>query len=380
MHVLWTPSWYPSETMPLDGHFFAEAVEVLRSNGLQVGVYSLAARSFWQKTKKYEPEDISSQVISETVKTVPKGAVPGDDLLIKRRALAAAKQYTLQFGKPDVIHAQSVFPGVIVAETLSNYWEVPFGITEHRESTLYAPEWTPRFKSIKKAVQQASFRFGVSSNFARELSTKYEAEFEVSTLPVPESFYQVPLVPKSQGHTSFVHISSLERRKRVEETILAVKDTRAQGYSVSLDIFGGSDERIAEVREFVFAQQADEYVDVRGRVGREELPRILAGFDVLVLVSSIETAGMVFAEAGAVGLPIIASASLGGSYMVEEDTGVLVPVDDHVALVDAMESFASGAVVKDPEIIRAKSYKRFSGQAYSKIQKTAYDAAVSGMA
>lgn len=376
MHVLWTPSWYPSPEFPLNGHFFEEAIDILRKYGHEVGVYCLDPKSFWQQGNRQLQIDRDMRIIRQTVKTVPRGILPGDYALIKRHAIEAARAYAKRWGKPDIIHAQSVFPGILTAQVMAEYWNVPFGITEHRESTLYANERTPRFRAIKHAVKDADFRLGVSPNFAKELGEKYGAEFGVGTLPVPQTFYDYPLHAPKSGKTQFVHISSLERRKRVEETIIALKVLVDEGFDVCLDVIGGPENRWTEVGAFAEELGVAGVVNVLGQVSRDELPSVLSTKDVLVLVSSIETAGMVFAEAQALGIPVIASASLGGAHMVQEETGILVPIDDHDALVDAMRDFASGSVIKEPEEVRRVAYERFSGDAYAKLHTDVYEQAL----
>ncbi|MDO5034506.1 MAG: glycosyltransferase [Actinomycetaceae bacterium] len=379
MHVLWTPSWYPTPEAPLNGHFFKEAIEVLREAGHDVGVYWLEVKNTWKWRRTPVQVDETQKLIYDSFPNVPRGVFGGDLILVRKHALKAARAYERRWGKPDVIHAQSVFPGILVAQVLAEYWGVPYGITEHRESTLYHPEDTPRFKLVQSAVQQADFRFGVSSNFAQELEKKYGAPFDISTLPVPDSFFNRPIHVNDQPSgtpTRFVHISSLERRKRVEETILALKAVREMGENVSLDVIGGTDERIEELKQFVSDNEVSGSVNVLGRIARSDLPEILSNYDVFVMVSSIETAGMVFAESQALGVPVIASASLGGAYMVQEETGVLVPVDDHDALVEAMVGYSRGTISKDPETVRQVAKGRFSGDAYAKVQEHAYRTAI----
>ena len=168
----------------------------------------------------------------------------------------------------------------------------------------------------------------------------------------------------------------MDRWKRVEETIVGLEDLLNEGYDASLDIIGGSEHRCDEVRAFIKKIGIANAVNVLGQVSRDELPSVLSTKDVLVLVSSSETAGMVFAEAQALGIPVIASASLGGAHMVQEETGILVPIDDHDALVDAMRDFVTGRVIKEPEEVRRVAYERFSGDAYAKLHADVYEQAL----
>ena len=71
-------------------------------------------------------------------------------------------------------------------------------------------------------------------------------------------------------------------------------------------------------------------------VGRDKLKEIYPQGDAFVLASKSETFGVVFIEAMATGLPVIATDCGGPSDIVNEKNGYLIPVDDKQALVEAL--------------------------------------------
>lgn len=97
----------------------------------------------------------------------------------------------------------------------------------------------------------------------------------------------------------------------------------------------------------------------------------------MILVSEFEAGGTVFAEAQALSLPIIASATAAGKFMVTPDTGKLVPVDDHQSLVAAMhtmlEESQSGFI--SPAKIRSFAQARSSTEAFVAAHKRMYQSA-----
>lgn len=82
------------------------------------------------------------------------------------------------------------------------------------------------------------------------------------------------------------------------------------------------------------------YVQMAGF--RSDVPRCLAALDIYTQPSRSEGLGTSVLEAGAAGLPVVASDSGGIPDIIRhEQTGLLVPVEDHEALADALVRLAS---------------------------------------
>ncbi|MDO5728183.1 MAG: glycosyltransferase [Actinomycetaceae bacterium] len=381
LHVLWTPSWFPSRRQPLNGSFFLEQVTMLEEAGLSVGVINLDPRSFWQLRSFQLEVDSNTRTIRGEIPTIPHGIVRGDGAIIAACVKRAGAQYAHHFGIPDVIHAHSVFPGILVAQTLADMWNIPYGITEHRPSSLTRNPLSFRYRDISRAITQANFRLAVSHDFADKLTRYYgSAPFKVMSLPVPQRFFDHPLKLRRDTFC-FVHVSHLDRNKRVEEVIRAFAFVHGRYPHTQLRIIGGDTERVAELTRLAHSCGVRDNVVLTGAIPRDRIAHEMGEGDCLILVSQWEAGGTVYAEAQSLGLSCIASATPGGRFMVTPDVGYVVPIDDVSALVEAMKrivvSDQSGTGF-DPQAIRAKAWRRFSPQVFSAAHQDIYERVIAG--
>lgn len=80
-------------------------------------------------------------------------------------------------------------------------------------------------------------------------------------------------------------------------------------------------------------------VRLTGRLGEDEVARLLASLDLFVSASRSEAFGMAMVEALACGVPVVATATEGAREIVEEGvTGLLVPVGDVDSLASSIAS------------------------------------------
>jgi len=136
-------------------------------------------------------------------------------------------------------------------------------------------------------------------------------------------------------------------RKGVGDVVAAL----AEVPGAELHVVGGpaageleDDPEARRLRALAAAAGVADRVHLRGRVSREDLPRLLRSADAVVCVPWYEPFGMVPLEAMACGVPVVASA-VGGQIdtVVHGVTGVHVPARDPAALAAAL-----GSLLADP--------------------------------
>jgi glycosyltransferase involved in cell wall biosynthesis len=145
-------------------------------------------------------------------------------------------------------------------------------------------------------------------------------------------------------------VGRLDRKKRVEDVIRAAAAVSSRGVTgPRFFIVGGPDafmpEYEHELRSLATALGLDGVLTFLG--DRPDVPRLLAGFDAFLWLSRGEGMPHVIAEAGAAGLPVIATEDNGTLQQIEHGlTGLFVPHEDPSAVADALVRLADDRALR----------------------------------
>ncbi len=142
-------------------------------------------------------------------------------------------------------------------------------------------------------------------------------------------------------------VASLTPRKGHDLLLRALAGLRAEPWH--LDCVGSLDRNPAWAEGLI--RLRDELglagrVSFPGTLGEEELEGRYGGADLFVLPSRFEGYGMVFAEALAHGLPILATRAGASGETVPPEAGLLVPADDPVALRQALRRLMADTALR----------------------------------
>ena len=396
MHVVFTPSWYPDRNRPHNGSFFRDQARMLQRSGMRVGVIALEPVSFWQARRELTVDvEEGIVVVRGTVPTIPKGVLPGDRMVARAVAARAVRLYEETIRSlpessssgggepvPDVVHAHSVFTGIHVGRYAAEHWGAGLAITEHRPSSTDRSVHGWRYRALRRDLRRAPGRAVVSTPFAEVLRDYWRlGEWRSIALPVNDEVFARAL--------TVCHVSHLGRNKRPEETIRAVArlaraDVAAGREPTRLLLVGGETHEIEPLRELARAEGIEQTSTFTGRVPHDEVSGLMASSDVFVLASEVEAGGTVLAEAQALGLACVATPTWAGRFMVEPETGVVLPAAAQVsddALVSALtealthvtDSIRAGGY--RPETIRARARQRFGEATFVRACRELYEQA-----
>ena len=172
-------------------------------------------------------------------------------------------------------------------------------------------------------------------------------------------------------------LDATERYKGTELVIKALRGLLAQNAEIKYVVAGKGDD-LPRLQVLAHEAGAADHVDFRGYVPDEALPALYNEADVFVMPSKKEGFGIVFLEALACGLPVIAGNRDGSVYAVlNGELGVLVDPEDERQINEAIERFVEKRFedkLRDPTYLRGKVLRHYGFDRFRENVRTLLNA------
>jgi glycosyltransferase involved in cell wall biosynthesis len=378
MHVLVLPSWYPTDADPLAGVFFREQVNALRQAGLDVRVavpQRYLSSRLYREARKVLPlieraEEDDVPVYRWSMGVGFGGRFPA--ALQYRISLLAAeysfRRYVAEQGMPELIHAHSILWGGVFAAHFKQRFDIPFVVTEH--STAYYDGVVSPFelRLSARVLAGADARTVVSPQLGEQL----EAEFGAAARPwswLP-NLVERRFIPADRPRREavcdrfvFLAIGSLVERKGYPVLLRAFAQAFPEAGDTRLRIAGDGPLR-ADLERLAAELGIAERVDFLGPCDRDVVLAEIQRADALAHAAPFESFGVIFVEALACGLPIVAASSGGAHAIIHPGNGILTPPDDVASLARGMLELRAKIANYDADVISRECHARFGEAAY----------------
>jgi glycosyltransferase involved in cell wall biosynthesis len=375
MHILLLPSTYPSKANPTLGIFYRDQAQALHKAGHKVGVLVtrlppgrefLFARSTWSQVRgrktAYNDSGVSVYE-ADFWSWIPNFLNSARyRRLMAEQTRALFSDYRQKQGAPDLIHAHTSLYGGFLGASLKGETGLPLVLTEH-SSNFLTGQLSGKQLAVVRSVLQASDRvLAVSLPLAQALE-QLEPACKVSVLGniVDTDFFVLPDEPPPPRPFVFSAVGSLRSIKNFELLIRAFGRAFSSA-DVVLRIAGEGSKR-KRLEALIRELHLESRVQLEGRLSRDGVRSLIQGSHAIVSSSWHETFGVALIEALSAGRPIIATRSGGPEGFVDQENGILVPVDDEAAFVDVMRQMVRNWDHYDPRAIRAACVRRFGEKA-----------------
>lgn len=266
-----------------------------------------------------------------------------------------------RYGKINIIHAHVTNPAGFIAMKLAERSQLPFIVTEHRKGML-----TQMVKVDKLGLQQ----FTETINKAAEIIAVSRDQAEIirlignrlpSVIPNMTDEYKFTFNARMKSKIPFVFatLCALIDNKGLHTLLQAIAHWMPVNLNVKFKI-GGDGYLKKELQELAVELGIVELIEWAGYIARKDAPEFYHTSEAFVLPSRSESFGIVYIEALACGLPVIATRCGGPEVIVNERNGLLTEVDDHIGLANALKVMYCNYDMYDKLEIRKDFEQRFS--------------------
>lgn len=348
----------PSEKYPLYGIFEYDQAKALTKCGVDVSMLVIDFRSIRYKRKyglfSYVKDDVKVFELS-----LPLGIYRRALPLLQMLLMLLYKKAVRKVGVPDIIHAH-FYSIAAIASIIKKKKNIPFFITEHSSKLNKDKSLISELDKdlTAKAYSHADTVIAVSKALSINLKNNFDIDNVVVHDIVDVDNYHYVKTNNNQ-HFNFISVGNLIHLKGFDLLINAFNKAFAYDNNVFLNIVGDGIEK-DNLQNLINQYDINDRVRLLGQKSRAELCNIIRESDAFVLASRSETFGVVYVEAMACGLPVIATRCGGPEDFVNDDNGVLIPVDDIDALAKALIDMRSNIDKYDGKSISNECYDKFS--------------------
>ena len=192
-------------------------------------------------------------------------------------------------------------------------------------------------RELLNAVPRVIVDTAYVEDMLRSYGLRHTPEMHVIPQGIDETFYSIHCNPDSN---IILSVGGIGPRKGHAYTIDMFNQLRAQGIDAKLRIVGALTDKAYYdlLQQKIAASKYKEDISLEANLPREELLKAYAEAKLFVLHSREESQGIVFAEAMATGLPVVATKIGGIPYVVADGTsGLLCLYGDVEAMTEMVE-------------------------------------------
>lgn len=375
MKVLYIASWYGTKENPIKGSFFKEQFEALNNRGVDGVVLALDFRSIRRIRKWGLIKTVENDIVVFTL-SLPIGPtnIIIDYLLLKVIAKYVFKKIVKICGQPEIVHAHAMEDAGIFGYFIKQKFGIKFIITEHASGLYSIKERDVKYRIYKRIYESANKIISVSPKFSEIISKLIEDRKEIDVIPNIIDFEKFYITQKSKNEKfRFISIGNLLEVKGFDIVIKAFYLHNSKCNSDSELLLVGKGPLKESLKDLAEKLGIAGKVKFLGLLSRDQIPDILSSSHCLVMGSRKETFGVVFIEALASGIPIIGTKCDGPMYIVNENNGLLVSIDDEEEMASAMNHIYCNYQYYNSNIIREEAKNKYETNIVSRRITTIYD-------
>ncbi|MFP7297232.1 glycosyltransferase [Neobacillus niacini] len=330
--VLIISNMYPSEHSPTFGIFVKNQVVALRKEGVQVDVLAITNAS----TKK---QDVIFKYLS----------------WLFRGIFLLFKGYRYK-----TVHAHYVFPSGLIGLLFKLLWRSKLVVTAHGGDIDKMAKKSPLIQKVTKHILKKSDTvIAVGQRLYQEIQEHYRIEPNKLLLlsmgvntnifrKIAEKETMKSKLKINKDIPVILFVGNITRDKGLIELVKAFALVKKQISQAELHLIGSTKNKpFVEELTSIIKEERIEGIVFHDPKPQEEIAEWMNAGDVFVLPSYIEGFGLVALEAMACGTPVVASNVGGLSYLLNNNSGILIPPHNSQALSKGISQVLTNKETRD---------------------------------
>lgn len=356
-HLLYLCKWYPNKKDIQNGNFLKKQAELL-STKIKVSAIFLMALSEQQKTEIVVSDNQNLLEIIIYYKSYKNPILKFYFFL--KYWLAAFKMAEEKLGTANAIQI-NILPQLIVpAYFHSLKRKIPIFVSEHWSGFING-----NFKNLN-LLQKLLYNFGfkrakkvfvVSETLKKGISNFYSINSKIKVIP---NIIQVSEINQKhqfdKKNPKILFVADLvDDVKNVSGLIKTLADFNHKNFNLTI-VGDGKDRK--KIKVLIEKLNLNNQIKMLGSLSSNDVLKLYHLCDFVVINSFFETFSMVAAEAIAHGKPVICTKCGGPEEFINEENGILIPINDknalQLALNEMIENYSRFNPLKIGEEIKAK--------------------------
>lgn len=362
MNVFVVADGIPKADRKMMGLFAFDQAKALSKLGHNVFIAAINLRSFKYR-RKYGFEKYIRDGITVYEYSLPVGKVP---FVIYQSVFQKCLIYILNQAIkenvfPDVVHSHFYDTTYAVA-MVKKIYNFKLVSTEHYSGFL-----NYKLKNRNVLIKRATFSYKYVDRLlavSQSLADVIENECQKKAYVVPNVVETSIFAPRRQtpvGKVNFISVGRLSPEKNFPLLINAFTSAYKSNNNITLDIYGSGNLQ-SELNNQIQKLHMDSVIKLRGFADRKVLADTMANSNVFILLSDFETFGVVYIEALAAGLPVIATDCGGPRDFVNSENGILIECKNEKAAAQAILTMSQNYSNYDKEKLHNAVIKNFSSR------------------
>lgn len=368
MKILFLTPWYPDEKNPHHGIFIRHQAVALSA---EHEVWVISGKVDYSRRATSEVSIQHSQVgsVKETRVLVTQSLPVINQLHYFYQLHKIAIEIASEF-KPDIIHGSIGYAGGVWSYLVSKSINVPYVLTEHTRITnnfrsiLHKQLTLLAFKKASAVMVVSQAQVPLMKSYLKDTS------IHVVNNILDPAFFEHPIVSVSNQEIQIGFIGSLNTDVKGLDVLLQAASLLQLDYVLHI---AGAGSKLEEYKRLSEELGVAANCRFYGFVNPKDVLTFYQQVHFMVSSSRYETFGVSNIEAMACGRPVVATDSGGPTEYINEQTGLLVAVNNPVELAASITKMAQELNQYNSQAIRDFVFQRFSYSYFRKAMTAIYN-------